>query len=226
MRTARHFESPEDLGRIASGEIGIWAAKWRAIDWFFAVNLVLAVGVWVGANHERYFRLVAAGRMGEFVVYAGLLLCALVGLWMGLRRFVIDPGVLATAQVVVLMHFAGGLVSFGGERLYGHVFCGIRFDKFVHVAAAFAIAAVLADVLAAEGVRESELLRVVVAMAALGAGCLVEIYEYLVTQTMPALTTARFEDSLRDLTADAVGAVLWWLVSTRLVRSFFGRGDP
>lgn len=193
-----------------------------AIDLFFAVNLALGFGVWLSANRAVYFTLVPDERIGEFVFFVAVLLTGISALWMFVRCRAIPLRVLVAVEIALLMHFAGGWVHFGGLRLYGHVFGGIRFDKVVHAAAAFAAGTVLMELGRQWRLPGGWFGRGLVALAALGVGAGVESYEYLVTQTMPALTTARFEDSLRDLIADLAG-VMWWVAMGGRHALFFGR---
>lgn len=195
------------------------------IDTFFACNLALGFTVWLSANRAVYFTLVAEERVTAFFFFAGLLLAVLGTLWICARHYLMPTWVLATVELALLMHFAGGWIHFGGLRLYGHLIGGIRFDKFVHVAATFAAASVLLEFSRLAGLGRSWLTQVLVALGALGVGAGVEAYEYLVTQTMPMLTTARFEDSLRDLIADLAGMMLWLAISGRVTRRFGRAGN-
>jgi hypothetical protein len=196
------------------------------IDLFFAVNVALTMGVWVTANHQRYFTQVAAGRGAEFWLYAGVLLGGIVLLWRVVRRYSPPGWLLVCVEVAILAHLAGGWLHFGGDRLYGHIFAGIRYDKFVHVLCALVLALALDDAVQKSRFPDQLLTRVLVALAALGLSSGVEIYEFIVTQTMPLMSPARFEDSLRDLVADLVGVFVFLFARTVFDRSWKATVNP
>jgi len=182
---------------------------WTSLDTFFSANLALSFTVWLRANRAVYFSLVADGRALEFFFFTGALLVAIGALWISVRCYTMPWPILMVVEATLLMHFAGGWIHFGGLRLYGHVIAGIRFDKFVHLLASFAVASVLMEFVRIVGMKCCRFVRILAALGAFGFGAGVEVYEYLVTRTMPTLTTARFEDSLRDLLADVAGATVW-----------------
>ena len=66
--------------------------------------------------------------VAEFFFYATVLMAAATALWIWLRRYHFPWWLLTIIEFGILIQFAGGLIPFGGARLYDHVFFYIRFD--------------------------------------------------------------------------------------------------
>lgn len=57
-----------------------------------------------------------------------MLMAVATALWIWLRRYHFPWWLLTIIEFGILIQFAGGLIPFGGARLYDHVFFYIRFD--------------------------------------------------------------------------------------------------
>ena len=213
------------------------------MDVFFAVNVLLFILMCVFAYYARWTKYAGNGRIAieEFMFYAVVIILAITALWVWLRRYPFPAWLVMVIELGILLHFAGGLVHFGGARLYDHIYCGIRYDKYVHFANAFFATLVVQEIFRIKNLPINAFTRLVIYLVALGLGSAIEICEYVVTLTVPQNGVGGYDDNLRDLIANSCGGALFlaipamktaatnlqrsrWLPETTWGRWFLGIG--
>ena len=102
--------------------------------------------------HARFVAFRGAAHIEEFFVYAGVVLAGVVFLWWAFRRHPFDWCVLLLLQAGILMHFAGAFIGIEAGRLYDAHLLGIRYDKYVHLVNAFAMAFLLGRLFLIQGI--------------------------------------------------------------------------
>jgi hypothetical protein len=188
-------------------------SRLNGLDVFFAANALLFLLMCVAAYYDRWVQYVGRSHVAvaEFLFYAVLLLAGIGGLWVWLRRYAWPVWLLAVIEVGILAHFAGGLVHFGGARLYDHLYAAIRYDKYVHCLNAFLAAVTVQEIARMKRLPLTGLTRWLVFFTALGLGTGVEICEYVVTRTIPHNGVGGYDDNMRDMIANLVGGSLYLL---------------
>lgn len=181
----------------------------NAVDGFFVVTTALFLFTCAFAYHDRWNTYAGPGRIAEFLLYAGVVLAGIAAAWTFLRRVPFPVWLVVLVELGVLAHFAGGVVSFGGLRLYGHELFGCRYDKYVHLAAAFIGALVVQESGRLAGLPVNRATRVLAFLALLGIGGLVELAEFAVIRTVPRHSVDGFTDTMGDLCANVVGGALY-----------------
>ena len=221
--------SPEvsiDNGGVASAVVATGSPsrvflpvpRLNGVDVFFGVNLVLFLGMCLFAYYARWIHYAGHRQtaVAEFFFYAVVLILAVGVLWLWLRRRALPGWLLVLIEAGILAHFAGGLVHFGGARLYDHVFGGIRYDKYVHFANALVAAIVVQQIFRIQRLPVNRFTRFVIFLVVLGLGCVVEICEFAVTLTIPFNGVGGYDDNMRDLVANTCGGVVFLLCRGRV----------
>jgi len=147
--------------------------------------------------------------VAEFFFYATVLMAAATALWIWLRRYHFPWWLLTIIEFGILIQFAGGLIHFGGARLYDHVFFYIRFDKYVHFTNSLIAAAAVIEIIKMKGLPINGLTRFLTLLVVLGLGSLIEISEYTVTITIPNNGVGGYDDNMRDLIANGCGGIFF-----------------
>ena len=198
----------------------------HGMDVFFAFNIALFLMMCVFAYYARWTRYAGNGRIAiaEFMFYAVVIIMAIAALWAWLRRYAFPAWLLVVIELGILLHFAGGLVHFGGARLYDHIYFGIRYDKYVHFANAFFAAITVQEIFRMKNLPINAFTRFAIYFVALGLGSAIEICEYVVTLTIPQNGVGGYDDNLRDLIANACGGTLFLALRGRI--PFFRRQHP
>lgn len=206
---------------------GTTASRWRMLDSFAAVNVLLDALVWRAVNFDRYAQQMKGAWPPGLFACVLTLVAGLGVLWWWLRQQALPWPLLALAQAALLMHFAGAVIHVDGVRLNALIFLGIRFNKLVIFTCTFMVAWLLAEIAGPAGIRGNAMLRVFVALAAFGVGAGVEIFQYLAMGAALPPEVARFEESLRDLIASLGGAGVWLIFASALPHRFHSPGgDP
>ena len=140
--------------------------------------------------------------------------------WVIFRRYDWDLWLLVLVAGGFLLHFAGGLTSPEGVRLYDWVVFGVRFDKYVHFINAGITAQVVAAVFRFEGISLGRFEGIGVVLIVLGLGTVIEISEYIVLKTLPDAGVGYYDNNLQDLISNLCGSifsrcVLWLLPRLR-----------
>lgn len=179
------------------------------MDLFFGLNLLLLLAAISGGYWQRWLQVRGPGSAAawEFGFYAVVLMAFTLGLWRWLRCHPLPPRLLVLMEAGAIAHFAGGLWKIDGLRLYGHVFGGIRFDKYVHAANSWVIALLVEEISRQRGWPGAG--RVAVTLAAFALGLAWEACEGIVVLTIPGNGVGSVSDNLRDLVANASGLLLY-----------------
>jgi hypothetical protein len=141
-------------------------------------------------------------------------MAAATALWIWLRRYHFPWWLLTIIEFGILIQFAGGLIHFGGARLYDHVFFYIRFDKYVHFTNAFIAAVAVIEIIKMKELPINGFIRFLTLLVVLGLGSLIEISEYMVTLTIPNTGVGGYDDNMRDLIANGCGGLFFLVLSS------------
>jgi putative membrane protein len=193
----------------------------RKIDVFAGVNLLLFLVLCVFRYRARFVAYRGPGHLEEFFVYAGVILGGILFLWWAFRRHTFDWVVLVLLQVGILMHFSGAFVPIGEGRLYDAHLLGIRYDKYVHLVNAFAIAFLMGKLFRMRGIPRNPLHGILLLLAVLGLGAIIEMVEYLVVLTVRNNGVGDYDNNMQDLLANLCGSLAFLAV-----RAALGRGSP
>ena len=197
----------------------------RNNDLFAALNgglFALLAGTVYLQRFERYR---GPGNLDEFFIY-GCAIAALIGIaWIFLRRVDYPAWLLALAQVGLLAHFAGAFVPVASARLYDTVWLGLGYDKYVHGFNAFVGVALLVHLFDRLEVRLA-FRWLVILMIVLGAGAVLEVMEYLVSLAVPQAGVGDYDNNMRDLIANAAGALASTFAAWALPRLRQRRARP
>lgn len=151
----------------------------------------------------------------EFGVYAVIVIVLTPLLWKRLRLIRFPIWMLVLMESMLILHFAGGFIAWGGHSLYGHQYFGIGFDKYVHtyngLVGALAVATLLRH--SKLELRGFEGFLVVMVVAALGS--FVEISEFLVAMNVPKNGVGDHANTIGDLIANTAGAYAGYLIWSR-----------
>lgn len=193
---------------------GQWSIIMRVknVDIFWGLNLFLFLWMCQFAYVERFVEYRGEGNIHEFFIYALLIIIALGFGWKYFRQFEVPSYLLVFVQVGILIHFSGGLLEVGGQRLYDNSIFGIRFDKYVHLINAFIAAVIMNYILFLFNVRVPRFKYLFVIFIVLGLGAVIEIVEYLVMLTVPGNGVGDYHNNMQDLLANLVGCSLFFLL--------------
>jgi len=199
------------------------AQRTNGMDVFFILNAGLFLLMCVFAYFDRWTQYAGRSQVAvmEFFFYAAVLFAAIGGLWFWLRRYAVPVWLLLLIELGIVAHFAGGLIHFGGARLYDHVYFGLRFDKYVHFTNAFIAALTVEEICRLKGQSINAFTRLVVFFTVLGLGGLVEICEFIATLTIPRNGVGGYADTMRDLVANLSGSAVY--LACRGRRPFLSR---
>lgn len=189
----------------------------KKIDVFAAVNGMLFLVLCVFRYHARFLEYRGAEHIEEFFVYAGAIIAVILLLWRLFRHYEFDGTVLLLVQMGILLHFAGAFVQIDGHRLYDAHLLGLRYDKYVHFANAFAASILIARLFQIQHIALTPINSVFVMLVVLGLGAVVEIVEYFVVLTVAHQGVGDYHNNLQDLVANLVGAATHLLVRQGLM---------
>ena len=157
----------------------------------------------------------------EFITYVGVIIFFLFLILISVKKVNYTPGALIGLTVWSALHLAGGAVIIGEGRLYDVILINLsdtypvwRYDQLVHTWGFGACTLVVYSLLAGhlrKPLRNSAELCIVVVMAALGIGALNEIIESVVSLIVPESGVGGYINTLLDLFADLIGAILGML---------------
>ena len=240
LKEGRYHDAMQNLAVVAAGSIAFLLLHWRPeasqrgkvrskqplhagfeevsarrirnIDLFVAANLLLFSAMSLAVYRERFILYRGLENIQEFYIYACLILCFITYLWKLFRRIDVPASILVMLQIGILMHFAGGLVFSGGERLYDCRFIGVRYDKYVHFFNAFTVSLLVVFMFRTRRLFSERCLPVVTVLTVLGLGAVVELAEYVVYCTVPRNGVGGYDNNLQDLFANLGGAVIAMLL--------------
>ncbi len=181
----------------------------RNIDIFAGINAVLFLVLCVFRYHSRFIAFRGAGHLEEFFIYAGVILGGILFIWKVFRHHPFDVRVLVLLQVGILMHFSGAFVQMDGGRLYDAHLLGIRYDKYVHLVNAFAMAFLMARLFRIQGIAFSRLHAILLVLAVLGLGAIIEMVEYGVVLTVVTNGVGDYDNNMQDLLANLCGSLIY-----------------
>lgn len=185
------------------------ALQLRKIDAFVAISVGLFLILCVFRYHARFIAFRGAGNVEEFFIYAGVILAAILFLWWTFRDHPFDGSVLVLLQIGIVMHFAGAFVTIDAGRLYDAHLLGIRYDKYVHVMNAFAVAYLMARLFEIQGIPFTPLHAILLLLAVLGLGAITEMVEYVVVLTVDTKGVGGYDNNMQDLIANFCGSLTY-----------------
>lgn len=187
----------------------------KGFDIFFVINAFLFILMCIFAHYARWTKYAGTGKIAvaEFFFYATVLMAVAAILWIWLRRYHFPWWLLIIIEFGILIQFAGGLIYFGGARLYDHVFFYIRFDKYVHFVNSIIAAVTVIEIIQMKGLPINGFTRFLTLLVVLGLGSLVEISEYTVTLTIASNGVGGYDDNMRDMIANGCGGIVFLVLS-------------
>lgn len=119
-----------------------------------------------------------------------------------------STAVLWSLAGVAIGNIAGGVLLIDGAPLYELPMLGsIRYDKVFHMVATGVVAWASLEAIARWGLRRTLVLAFGAAMMAIGAGALVEVFEYFGSQIIENNSVGGYSNNMQDLIANTVGAI-------------------
>ncbi len=190
------------------------------IDLFALSNGGLFLLMCWAAYFDRFLHYRGRENLSEFFVYAVVILGAIAVGWRLCRGFRVPSLLLFSAQVGIILHFAGGLAILGNERLYDQIIFGIRYDKYVHLINAFVFTFLVHRMPWRQMYPARWFGDLASLVTVLGLGAVIEIVEYAVTLTVVNNGVGNYDNNMQDLIANVCGASLAVIVHRRLSASW------
>lgn len=181
----------------------------RPLDKFVFFNLALFLLMAGTVYYDRFIQFRGTGNLLEFYLYAVFITGVILIGWRNFRHVELPWMLLLFIELGILMHFAGGLLVIDGQRLYDHFALGIRYDKYVHFTNALVAAASVDTIFARKRLRLSGLRPLVILLAVLGMGAIIEILEYWVAVTVPHNGVGDYDNNMQDLIGNFTGGVTY-----------------
>ena len=178
----------------------------KKIDAFVLTNLILFLLLCVFRYYARFVQYRGAAHIGEFFVYAAVIMLGIAILWFVFRHYEFEGSTLLLVQFGILMHFSGAFVMVDHHRLYDQVLFGLRYDKYVHFVNAFAATLLISRLFQIQKIALTRSNNVFVVLVVLGLGAVIEIVEYMVVLTVPANGVGGYDNNMQDLMANLAGA--------------------
>lgn len=198
----------------------------RPVDALVILNLLIA-GAWTVLFYYRHFlNHAVTGHRGEFLSYAFITLGATLLAWRWVRRIALGWVPLGSLQVLVLLHFLGGVMSAEGTRLYDVAVAGsLTYDKLVHLAAGFVAAQLFTSLVGHRRWHLQPFPNLFAVLVALGAGAAWELVEYVVYALIPLAGVGGYDNTMQDLLANLLGATLFVAQPRRWQEALAGLRD-
>lgn len=183
----------------------------KKIDAFVLTNVALFVLLCVFRYYARFVQYRGAAHIGEFFVYAAVIMVGIAILWYVFRHYEFEGSTLLLVQLGILMHFSGAFVMVDNHRLYDQVLFGLRYDKYVHFVNAFAATLLISRLFEIQKIALTRSNNVFVVLVVLGLGAVIEIVEYAVVLTVPENGVGGYDNNMQDLMANLAGACSFML---------------
>lgn len=183
----------------------------KKIDAFALTNMLLFLLLCVFRYYARFVQYRGAAHIGEFFVYAAVIMAGIAILWFVFRHYEFEGSTLLLVQLGILMHFSGAFVTVDNHRLYDQVLFGLRYDKYVHFVNAFAATLLISRLFQIQKIALTRSNNVFVVLVVLGLGAVIEIVEYAVVLTVPQNGVGGYDNNMQDLMANLVGACSFML---------------
>jgi Predicted membrane protein (DUF2238) len=183
----------------------------RKIDAFALTNMLLFLLLCVFRYYARFVQYRGVEHIGEFFVYATVIMLAIAVLWFVFRHYEFDGSTLLLVQIGILMHFSGAFVYVDQHRLYDQIVLGLRYDKYVHFVNAFAATLLISRLFQVQRIALTRANNVFVVLVVLGLGAVIEIVEYAVVLTVQHNGVGGYDNNMQDLIANLAGACSFML---------------
>jgi len=191
------------------------------VDYFVIINCLFFIFMCVFVYFARFIKYIGSARIGEFFIYAILIILVIMGLWGQFRKLPFSFWTLFILEFGIIIHFLGGLVFIDGKRLYDCYAFSFRYDKYVHFVNAFAVGLLLQNIFIFSKVRLGHLRNIIVFFVVLGLGAFLEIFEYLVTRNIKYNGVGGYDNNMQDLISNVVGIavsiIIWKVGAWRLL---------
>ena len=178
--------------------------KFKKLHWaLLAINLIALV-VFMSIFWQR-------GNV-EFLL-GGLFTLVIIGVIIKLHmKSPFSDLTLILMTALAILHKLGGSVYINGVRLYGHWLIPgvVRFDKPLHLLGIFTATLGCYYILKPyiKKIDRQPILYILVAFVGIGIGVFWELFEYVVVRILPETGIGGYFNTMEDLIADAIGAVL------------------
>jgi len=187
---------------------GRWRWRVRPLDVFAVPNLLLLAITTVAVSWPRFVRFRGAANVREFAVYMALTMAVIAVAWVRLRHLRPPPVLLVAFELAFVLAVVGAIVPVAGGRLYDVVALGVRFDKLVHAAWAFAGALAIAAVIDHSASVPWWMRATLSVLAVLGLGAAWEMVEYAVVRSVAGAGVGGYDNNMQDLIGNLVGGLL------------------
>lgn len=145
----------------------------------------------------------------EFVYYILVLLPLFISTYFLRKRIKLHLPIFVLVSLLFIMHCAGGILSFGGVRLYDTYFWLIKYDNIMHFFGSFILVFVVYSLMFN---RTKENLFVKLALIAMGVGTIVEIIEFIAVNFIGITGVGDYFNNALDLVMNTLGALLGALI--------------
>lgn len=175
-------------------------------DLFAIGNILLFIWYCYAVFFESFIHYRGREHLWEFFVYAVAILIVILFAWILTRQINFPSKLLFFAEIIILIHFAGGLIILNESRLYDNFILGIRFDKYAHIIQTFMGSFILYEL----HFKNLNLkwwikdLQLIIMM--LGIGAVFEIIEYLITLTIDINGVGGYDNNMQDMISNFIGA--------------------
>jgi hypothetical protein len=169
----------------------------NGVDRFVVLNLVLLAAMSVAVYTRR---------QPEYLYYVGVFVAfALIG-WHALREYHYPLWLLAALETGILAHFAGGLLSVAGGRLYEYTLpAGVGYDDLVHFYNSAVILLIVREVLHQADARIGRYEWLLLILGVLGIGAAWEVIEFVAWRIIPSTLIGDYANNMTDLLANGLG---------------------
>lgn len=155
----------------------------------------------------------------EFIIYVGIIIFFFAVILYTNRRVFYPNAVLWGMTIWAFFHMLGGILPVGSGRLYDLILIPIsetynvfRFDQAIHIfgfgVATLVLYALLQSYFKDIGKKHPVSLSIITVMFGLGIGAFNEVVEFIVQVLVPQTGIGGYVNSLLDLVADLIGAIL------------------
>lgn len=177
-------------------------------DLFAIGNILLFIWLCYAVYFERFIHYRGREHLWEFFVYAVAILIVILFAWILTRQINIHSKLLIFAEIIILIHFAGGLIILNESRLYDNIFFGIRFDKYSHIIQTFMGGFILYELHFKKLNLKWWIKDIQLMMMILGIGAVFEIVEYLVTLTVDINGVGDYDNNMQDMISNFIGVAV------------------
>ena len=175
-------------------------------DLFVIGNIFLFIWLCYVVYFERFIYYRGREHLWEFFVYAVAILIVILLFWILTRQINFSSKLLILVEIIILIHFAGGLIILNESRLYDNIILGIRYDKYAHVIMTFMGGFILYALYFKNLNLKWWFKDIQLLMIILGIGAVIEIIEYLVILTVDINGVGNYDNNMQDMISNFIGA--------------------